>query len=177
MTRTCWGLAARPRESTSCSTPTCSRHRPAAATCSGSTFNSEDSIMRYMLLSSRRIAVAGLTALTLAGCSLDVTDPTTVEASTIDPVADARVFSLSAQQNYYVAYASLINSTAVFSNETWSGAVRNETNDIGRHVIVDTNVDLSGSFWAPMQVVIGTNDRVIEVLKGTPTFNTDISVA
>jgi hypothetical protein len=133
--------------------------------------------MRYMLLSSRRIAVAGLTALTLAGCSLDVTDPTTVEASTIDPVADARVFSLSAQQNYYVAYASLINSTAVYSNETWSGAVRNETNDIGRHVIVDTNVDLSGAFWAPMQVVIGTNDRVIEVLKGTPTFNTDISVA
>jgi hypothetical protein len=133
--------------------------------------------MRQMLLSSRRIAVAGLVALTFAGCSLDVTDPTTVPASTIDPLADARVFSLSAQQNFYVAYASLINSTAIYSNETWSGAVRNETNDIGRHVIVDTNVDLSGSFWAPMQQVIGTNDQVIEVLRGTPTFNTDIMVA
>ena len=144
---------------------------------SGSTFNSEDTIMRHKLLSSRRIAVAGLAALTLAGCSMDVTDPTTVKAETIDPIADARVFSLSAQQNFYNAYASLINSTAVYSNETWSGAVRNETNDIGRHVIVDTNVDLSGSFWAPMQVVIGTSDQVVEVLRGTPTFNTDISVA
>jgi hypothetical protein len=144
---------------------------------SGSTFNSEDSIMRHMLTSSRRIGVAGLAVLTLAGCSLDVTDPTTVEASTIDPIADARVFSLSAQQNYYVAYASLINSTAVYSNETWSGAVRPETNDIGRHVIVDVNVDLSGSFWAPMQQVIGTNDQVVEVLRGTPTFDTDIIVA
>ena len=133
--------------------------------------------MRPMLLSSRRIAVSGLAALTLAGCSLDVTDPSVVDASTIDPIADARVFSLSAQQNFYVAYASLINSTAVYSNETWSGAVRQETNDIGRHVIVDTNVDLSGSFWAPMQVVIGTNDKVVEVLRGTPTFNADINVA
>ena len=133
--------------------------------------------MRSIFLSSRRIAVAGLSALTLAGCSIDVTDPTTVPASTIDPLADARVFSLSAQQNFYVAYASLINSTAVYSNETWSGALRNETNDFGRHVIVDTNVDLSGSFWAPMQQVIGTNDQVVEVLKGTPTFNTDIMVA
>ena len=133
--------------------------------------------MPSMLFSSGRIAVTGLTALTLAGCSIDVTDPTTVQASTIDPIADARVFSLSAQQNYYVAYASLINSTAVYSNETWSGALRNETNDIGRHVIVDTNVDLSGSFWAPMQQVIGTNDKVVEVLRASPTFNTDINVA
>jgi hypothetical protein len=133
--------------------------------------------MRHIIPSSRRIAVAGFAALTLAGCSMDVTDPSTVPASTIDPIADARVFSLSAQQNYYVAYGSLINSTAVYSNETWSGAVRPETNDIGRHVIVDVNVDLSPSFWAPMQVVIGTNDQVVEVLRGTPTFNTDIIVA
>ena len=133
--------------------------------------------MRPMLLSSRRIAASGFAALTLAGCSLDVTDPSVVDASTIDPIADARVFSLSGQQNFYVAYASLINSTAVYSNETWSGAVRPETNDFGRHVVVDANIDLSGSFWAPMQVVVGTNDKVVEVLRGTPTFNTDINVA
>jgi hypothetical protein len=142
-----------------------------------STSNSEDSIMRTVFQSSRRIAVLGLSVLALAGCSMDVTDPTIVKASEIDPVADARVFSLSGQQNYYVAYGSLINNTAVYSNEVWSGALRNETNDIGRHVIVDTNVDLSGAFWAPMQVVIGTNDQVVEVLKGTPTFTTDIAVA
>ena len=133
--------------------------------------------MRHMNVSSRQIAVAGFSALTLAGCSLDVTDPTTVQGSTIDPVADARVFSLSGQQNYYVAFQSLINNTAIYSNEVWTGAVRNETNDIARHVISEANVDLSGAFWAPMQQVIGTNDQVVEVLRGSATFNTDINVA
>jgi hypothetical protein len=127
--------------------------------------------------SMRRAAVTGMGLVTLASCSTDVKDPSAVQASTIDPVADARVFSLSAQQNFYQSYASYINNTANYSNETWSGAVRNETNDIARHVIVDTNVDLSGSFWAPMQQVIGTNDQVVSVLKNTPTFATDIAVA
>lgn len=133
--------------------------------------------MRTTSLSMRRVAGTGVALLALSGCSTDVKDPTVVQASTIDPVADARVFSLSGQQNFYQQYATYINNTANYSNETWSGAVRNETNDIARHVIVDTNVDLSGSFWAPMQVVIGTNDQVVSVLKGTPTFNTDIAVA
>ena len=124
-----------------------------------------------------RAAVTGAGLVTLAGCSTDVKDPSAVQASTIDPIADARVFSLSAQQNFYQSYASYINNTANYANETWSGAVRNETNDIARHVIVDTNVDLSGSFWAPMQQVIGTNDQVVSVLKNTPTFNSDIAVA
>jgi hypothetical protein len=133
--------------------------------------------MREMHFSMRRVAVAGMALATLAGCSTDVKDPSVVQAETIDPIADARVFSLSAQQNFYVAYAAHINNTGIFSTELWTGAVRNETNDIARHVIVDTNVDLSGSFWSPMQVVIGTNDQVVSVLKDTPTFNTDIAVA
>jgi len=123
--------------------------------------------MRVMHFSKRRIAVAGMT-LALAGCSTDVQDPSVVQAETIDPIADARVFSLSAQQNFYVAYTAHINNTGIFSTELWTGAVRNETNDIARHVIVDTNVDLSGSFWSPLQVVIGTNDQVVSVLKAFP---------
>ena len=133
--------------------------------------------MRVMHRSMRRIVVTGIALVTAAGCSTDVKDPTVVQASTIDPIADARVFSLSAQQNFYVSYAAFINNTGIYSNELWTGAVRNETNDIARHVIVDTNVDLSGSFWSPMQQVIGTNDQVVSVLKGTPTFNTDIAAA
>ena len=133
--------------------------------------------MRTMPFSMRRVAVTGVAFVTLAGCSTDVKDPTVVDAATIDPIADARVFSLSAQQNFYVAYAGFINNTGIYANELWTGAVRNETNDIARHVIVDTNVDLSGAFWAPMQQVIGTNDQVVSVLKGTPNFDTDIAVA
>jgi len=138
----------------------------------------------HSLLSLRRVATTGVAALALAGCSMDVSNPSVVEASTIDPVADARVFSLSAQQDFYVAYAgqggqngNYINISAIYANETWSGAVRNETNDIGRHVIVDTNLDLNSQFWVPLQTAIGTNDQVLAVLKGEPNFNTDIAVA
>jgi hypothetical protein len=138
----------------------------------------------HSLLSLRRVATTGVAALALAGCSMDVSNPSVVEASTIDPLADARVFSLSAQQDFYVAYAgqggqngNYINISAIYSNETWSGAVRNETNDIGRHVIVDTNLDLNSQFWVPLQTAIGTNDQVLAVLKGEPNFNTDIAVA
>lgn len=136
------------------------------------------------LFSLRRVAASGVGALALSACSMDVRTPSQIEASTIDPIADARVFSLSAQQNFYVAYAgsgsqfgNYINASALYSNETWSGAVRNEVNDIARHVIVDTNLDLNGSFWVPLQVAIGTNDQVLSVLKGSATFNSDIAVA
>lgn len=132
----------------------------------------------------RRVATASAALTMLAGCSMDVTNPNTIEASTIDPVADARVFSLSAQQNFYVAYAgqggqngNYINISGIYSNEVWSGAVRNETNDIARHVIVDTNLDLNSQFWVPLQTAIGTNDQVLSVLKGTTTFTSDIAVA
>src|SRR5690349_1951997 len=132
----------------------------------------------HRLLSLQRVATTGAALTILAGCSMDVSNPNSIEASTIDPVADARVFSLSAQQNFYVAYAgqggqngNYINISGIYSNELWSGAVRNETNDIARHVIVDTNLDLNSQFWVPLQTSIGTNDQVLSVLKGSTTFN------
>ena len=136
------------------------------------------------LLSMRRVAATGVAALALAGCSMDVSNPSVIEASTIDPVADARVFSLSAQQDWYSALGGgfgntggLIPATANISNETWTAAVRNETTDMSRHVITDTNIDLNSSIWVPLQNAITANDRVIDVLEGTPTFERDIAVA
>jgi hypothetical protein len=123
-----------------------------------------------------RIA-AGAAALALAGCSLDVSNPGIIDASTFDPLADARTLSLSAQQNFYDAYGELINSTALYSGEVWTGAVRQESNDIGRRAIVDTNIDLNGSFWSPLQLVLATNDQVVDVLEGAADFDTNINVA
>jgi len=116
-------------------------------------------------------------ALLLAGCNLDVSQPGLIDASTFDPLADARTLSMSAQQNFYDAFADLINSTALYSGETWTGAVRQESNDIGRRAIVDTNIDLNGNFWAPLQAVIATNDQVVDVLRETADFNVSIHAA
>ena len=115
--------------------------------------------------------------LSLAACNLDVSQPGVIDANTFDPVADARILSLSAQQNFYDIYADVINSTALYSGETWTGAVRQESNDIGRRAIVDTNIDLNGTFWSPLQLAIATNNQVVNVLRNAADFNTNIHAA
>jgi hypothetical protein len=126
---------------------------------------------------THRIFTGSWSCLALAGCSLDVSNPGVIDASTFDPLADARTLSLSAQQNFYDVYVDLINSTALYSGEVWTGAVRQESNDIARRVIVDTNVDLNGSFWAPLQLAIATNEQVVEVLRHGLDFDTNLHVA
>src|SRR5690606_30835091 len=61
--------------------------------------------------------------------------------------------------------------------EVWTGAVRQESNDIGRRAIVDTNIDLNSTFWAPLQTVIATNDQVVSVLRNAADFASNIHVA
>jgi hypothetical protein len=129
----------------------------------------------YAISSSMRRAAAAV--LLLAACDLDVSNPGVIDASTFDPVTDARILSMSAQQNFYFAYFTLINSTALYSGETWTGAVRQESNDIGRRAIADTNLDLNGTFWAPLQLAIATNNQVVDVLRDTPDFESSIHVA
>jgi hypothetical protein len=131
--------------------------------------------MSAIMPSIRRYAAALLPL--LAACDLDVSNPGIIDASTFDPVADARTLSMSAQQNFYQVYADIINSTALYSGEVWTGAVRQESNDIGRRAIVDTNIDLNGSFWSPLQLVLATNDEVVEVLRGTSDFDSNLNVA
>lgn len=125
----------------------------------------------------RRAAFACAMLLVPTACELDVSNPGIIDASTFDPVADARTLSMSAQQNFYDVYGDLINSTALYSGEVWTGAVRQESNDIGRRAIVDTNLDLNGTFWAPLQLVIATNEQVVDVLRATSDFESNLNVA
>src|SRR5690606_19489675 len=113
----------------------------------------------------------------MVGCDLDVSHPGVIDADTFDPVQDAYVLSMSAQQNFYTSYATLVNSTALYSGEIWTGAVRQESNDIARRAIVDTNIDLNSSFWAPLQLAIATNDEVVDVLREAPDFASNLNVA
>ena len=132
--------------------------------------------MRIARSIRRGIAAAALCC-PLAACELDVSNPGIIDADTFDPVADARILSMSAQQNFYQVYADFINSSALYSGEVWTGAVRQESNDIGRRAIVDTNIDLNATFWAPLQLVISTNNLVVDVLRSAADFETNIHVA
>jgi hypothetical protein len=127
---------------------------------------------------SLRAGLATLAAaLSLAGCSLDVGNPGLIDASAIDPLDDARTLSLSAQQNFHDVYGDVISATALYSGEVWTGAVRQEQNDIGRRAVVDTNIDLNAAFWAPLQIVLATNDDVVAGLHAAADFDRNLNVA
>lgn len=133
--------------------------------------------MLALVRSMRGGAALGAAMLVLAACDLDVANPGIIDSSTFDPAADARMLSLSAQQNFYAAYGTVINATALYSGEVWTGAVRQESNDIARRAIVDTNLDLNSTFWAPLQAALATNEQVVEVLGSVPDLASSIHVA
>ena len=125
----------------------------------------------------RRAGAAMFAVLTLASCSLDVTNPSVIDSKEFDPVTDATALSLSAQTNFYDAYADFVNYGAYFSGEAWVGAVRAETNDFGRRVITPGNLDINQSLWAPISLAISSNDKVLEVLAGTAGEDANLNVA
>ena len=124
-----------------------------------------------------RTSKIGALLLALGGCSLDVNYPSVIDASTFDPSQDAATLSLSAQSNLYRALASVIPASGFFSQEVLVGAVRQETNDIGRRVDTAGTPDINSALWAPIQRSIATNELTIGVLDDGPGAATDVNLA
>ncbi len=129
-----------------------------------------------MTTSSRALGIGAL-ALVISGCSLDVTYPSVIDASTFDPTQDAATLSLSAQSNLYRAIASVIPLSGYFSQEVLVGAVRQETNDIGRRVATAGTPDINSGLWVPIQRAIATNELTIEQLASGPGAASDVNLA
>ena len=136
--------------------------------------------MTNMTRSGRRAFVAGamLAVLAaLAGCSLDVKYPSVIDAAEFDPSQDAATLSLSAQSNLYRAIHALVPASAFWSQEAWVGAVRQETNDIGRRIATAGNPDVNTTMWQPLQRAIATNEQAVEILEAGPNAASDINLA
>lgn len=132
--------------------------------------------MTIPILPTRIALLLTLLALPISGCKMDVINPGVVDATTFDPTADAPTLSLSAQSNFYKAYGSLIPYSAFFSGEAYVGAVRQETNDIGRRVESAGTADV-GSVWSPLQKSLATNELAIPVLAAGANAASDINLA
>jgi hypothetical protein len=117
-----------------------------------------------------------LLALPLSACNMDVINPGVVDATTFDPTQDASTLSLSAQSNLYKAYGTLIYYSAFLSGEAYVGAVRQETNDIGRRVESAATADVN-SVWAPLQKSLATNELAIPVLLAGSSAASDVNLA
>jgi len=127
--------------------------------------------------SLRGAALAAALGLPLVGCDMDVVNPTVIDAAQFDPTTDAATLSLSAQSNLYRAIHALIPFSAAFSQEAWVGAIRQETNDIGRRVMTAATSDVNSSLWTPLQRAIATNELAIQLLAAGPAAASDINLA
>lgn len=123
-----------------------------------------------------RAASAGAFVVALTSCKMDVINPGVIDASAFDPSGDAATLSLSAQSNFYKAYTGSAYWSAFFSGEAVVGAVRQETNDIGRRVATSSTSDV-GSAWGILQRSLATNELAVQTLVKGPNASSDINLA
>src|SRR3954465_4210677 len=123
-----------------------------------------------------RAASASAVLVVLAACKMDVVNPGIIDASAFDPSGDAATLSLSAQSNFYKAYTGSAYWSAFFSGEAIPGAVRQETNDIGRRVATSSTSDV-GSAWGTLQRSLATNDLAVQTLAKGPNAANDVNLA
>lgn len=127
--------------------------------------------------SMRTITLVAAVTATLWGCDMGILTPDVIAEDNFDPSADAITLSLSAQSNLYRATHAVIPFSAFLSQEAWVGAVRQETNDIGRRVMTAGTSDVNTALWTPIQRAIATNEVTIQVLAPAPGAASNINLA
>ena len=123
------------------------------------------------------ILAAALAVLTIVGCDdlVEVVTPDVVEASSIDPATDQATFALSALQNWYDVYTSVIVYQAWFTNEARVGDTFPTRNEFGRRIVADANVTMSGEVFNPLSVAIATTADATDLLSGLDDASTNLN--
>jgi hypothetical protein len=124
---------------------------------------------------SRALGGAAI-SLALMGCELEVVNPGLIDAATFDPGSDATTISLSAQTRFWNSFGTIALWQAYFSGETWAGAARLETSDVGRRAVTSSALDVA-PVWSALQGAIASNELAIQVLAGGSAAATDINLA
>ncbi len=116
-------------------------------------------------------------ALFLTGCGdwLTVPNPTVIDANQLDPVADAPVLALSAQQNFATAYGWLISYSSWFVGETDVSETFPTRNEFGRRDITIQNGSLNADVWTPLSQAAASAYLVLNA--GLPDPASNINVA
>src|SRR4029079_4738583 len=97
---------------------------------------------------------AVLTALCIgAACDgvVDVNTPGVITSNEMDPVRDGRILSLSARQNFAIAYGQFVLYGAWFSGEAWSAETQPAPSEFERRNITTENADLL-TLWTSLSV-------------------------
>lgn len=124
------------------------------------------------------IAIAALAVMPMAGCDdlVDVINPDVVEASSIDPSTDQATFALSALQDWYDVYTSVIVYQAWFTNEARVGDTFPTRNEFGRRIVSDANGTMSGAVFNPLALAVATTADAADLLSGLEDASTNLNL-
>jgi len=128
--------------------------------------------MRHKQIISLIVGAALSTGL-LAACNdfLQVKNPTVIEVTTLDPVADAPVLANSAVQNLAAAYGWLIMYTGWMAGEIDVAETFPTRNEFGRRDVVPSNGSLNTDVWTPLAQAAASSYLVLNQTLPTPTTN------
>ena len=123
-------------------------------------------------------SLLGLVVVALSACAslVDVDTQGVITSDKLDPVRDGRIFSLSARQNFAIAYGQFIMYGAWFSGEAISAETQPEVSEFDRRDVTPDNRDLL-SLWTSLSVARETSERVVTGLSGTAGADANVDLA
>jgi starch-binding outer membrane protein, SusD/RagB family len=122
------------------------------------------------------ISLASLAGIGLAGCDLNVSNPSVIDATTFNPNTDGFTLSMSAQTNLFEAFQAIALNGGFISDELWTGAIRPQTNHINSRNFVGTD-DINVSFFAPLSLALAGNVNAVRVLAAASGASSDSNFA
>ena len=132
--------------------------------------------MTNILRSIRGPILAGVMAVGAASCSLDVTNPSVIDAGTFDPTKDGTTLALSAQTNFYQAFQSVALYGGLISDELWTGAIRLQTNRLASRTFAGSD-DINADFFALLSLAVASNENAVTALASGPDAASDVNLA
>lgn len=121
-------------------------------------------------------ALIGLALAASVACSdfLTVKNPNVIDASTIDPTADATTLANSGQQNYQVALGWMIMYGSWFTGEAIVAETFPTRNEYGRREVVASNGSHNGDVWTPLSQAAASNHFILGLTLPTPDTNINL---
>ncbi len=118
-------------------------------------------------------AVAAVLGVSLGACDdfLTVKNPNLINASAINPEADAPTLAASAQQNFAVALGWFAMYQSWFTGETLVAETFPTRNEYGRREVLNTNGSHNGDVWQPLSVALASSSQLLDLNLPEPGSN------
>ncbi len=134
--------------------------------------------MKKILSAASRTLIGALLA-TAAACSdkfLEVTNPTVIDAATVDPAASAAALANTTHQNFATELGLTAMFESHFTGETFIIETSSSQNEFGKREVSVDNPTLAGR-WFGLQLVASSGKILLDLPLPTPTNNVNVARA